>query len=117
MPVFAQTLPFPDAEALATKGTPYVLAICVLALAAALVWVVRAWRGDMADKRREFLAELEKMEVRWWAESKDIRKEFREALREVVEENKQSVAAFVQESKANTAAVLERLDRLDAIGR
>ncbi len=100
-----------DAEKLAQSGTPYVLAVCLLAVSAALVWVYRTYRTDvrelvdqqrkdiaqliasheaaMREKRQEFTRELEananrhdEAEARWREDMKLQRAEFTAALRD-----------------------------------
>lgn len=103
-----------DPQALANSGTPYVLAVCLLAVSAALVWVYRTYRSDvremmdghkkdvseiigqheaaMTAKRQEFTAELEKLadrhdaaEERWRNDMKAERQEFTQALQKLAE--------------------------------
>lgn len=127
MLLLAQIPPVPDAEALATKGTPYVLAVCVIALSAALVYVFRLYRSDLKEKRAEFLTELDaqakahaESEGRWRAEMKEVsgqfmaalkeqRGEFHQALKEVVAD----LRGGMNDLKAGLQTVAARLDRLE----
>lgn len=125
--LFAQSMPIPDAEALATKGTPYVLAVCVIGLSAALVYVFRLYRSDMKEKRTEFTAEIDKIatlhdaaESRWRGDMKELanqfttalkeqRGEFHTALKEVVSELKDGMA----EIKDGMKGMSVRLDKIE----
>lgn len=117
---FAQSVPVPDAEALATKGTPYVLAVCVIALSGALVWVFRLYRSDMKEKRDEFVEELKSLaraheasEGRWREEMKGISTQFMGALKEQRGEFHESLKEVVADMKEGMQSITTRLDRIE----
>ena len=115
-----QTIPIPDAEAIATKGTPYVLAVCVIALSAALVWVFRMYRADLKEKRDEFVAEVDALarlhdaaEVRWRADLKAQAESFMVALKEQRGEFHTSLKEVVAEMKDGMRGITQRLERIE----
>lgn len=127
MLLFAQTLPIPDAEALATKGTPYVLGVAVIGLAAALVYVFRTYRTDLKEKQQEFTTEVHKIakihddaEARWRGDMKELANQFTGAIREQRGEFHTALKEVVSELKDGMAEIKEgmrgmsgRLDKIE----
>jgi uncharacterized membrane protein len=102
-----------DPEKLAQTGSPYVLSVAVVAVSAALVYVFKTWRGD-----------VQTMQAKHDQEKKEQRTEYTDALDKVTlavqavageaEATSRAMEQLARESQANTAAVLNRLDRLES---
>ena len=133
---FAQMPSVPDVEALATKGTPYVLAAALVVVCFALVWVFKTLRSDLKEKDADLKAKdkasddesdrIAKLhaaaEDRWRADMKDITAQFTAALKEQRDEFhlalKEMVADLrggMTELKAGLTAVGTRMDRLEDV--
>lgn len=105
-----------EARDLGTMGGQALLGVAVLALTTALVVLFRLWRADMAEKRKEFVDQInllaekhEEAEQRWRDEMRQQRADFSAALKDVSDAVRQSAT----ESRANAAAIIARLEHLE----
>lgn len=99
MPIalFADVIP-QEARDLGTMGSQAILAVGLIAVAAALVYVFKLGRQDVAT-----------LQERNEKKEKEMRAEFSAAMKD----HSEAIRQISAESKANTAAILSRLDRLE----
>lgn len=98
-----------DAEKLAQSGTPYVLAVCLLAVSAALVWVYRTYRTDVRELVDQQRQDIARMIASHEAAMKEKRAEFMTELEALAERHEQAEARWREDMKLQRAEFMAGL--------
>lgn len=101
-----------DPQALANSGVPYVLAVCLLAVSSALVWVYRTYRTDVREMVAKHEASLTAIVDKYDAAMRDKRTEFTAGLETLAERYDQAEKRWRDDMKAERQELTQALQKL-----